>query len=189
MSIQLVVGLGNPGPRYADTRHNIGFSVVDELGRRHAVGPWERYLLCDLGTLAVAGGVLAAKPTTYMNRSGAAVRWLLDRFGLEVENALIVVDDLDLPLGRLRLRRRGSAGTHNGLRDICAAVGEDFPRLRVGVGPPTADEDLASWVTAPFDEEERPAADAAVLRAADAVESAIRDGFDTAMGSFNRRDP
>lgn len=186
MAVRLVLGLGNPGPRYAPTRHNVGFRVVDELARRHGVGGWQRYLLCDLGSLALNEGVLAAKPMTYMNLSGAALAWLVGRFGLAPEDSLVVVDDIDLPLGRLRLRTRGGPGTHNGLRDLCEAVGRGFPRLRVGVRGEDPWQDLAAYVTSPFEPEEREAVEAAVARAADAVESAVTGGLDAAMNEYNR---
>jgi PTH1 family peptidyl-tRNA hydrolase len=188
VSIQLVLGLGNPGPRYADTRHNIGFRVVDELARRHGIGRWERYLLCELASVDLGGGLLIAKPMTFMNRSGAAMWWLLDRFGFEPREALVIVDDIDLPLGRLRLRKQGSSGTHNGLRDLCTVAGTGYPRLRVGVRGDEPWSDLAAWVTAPFAADESEAARRAVSRAADAVEAVIDSGIDVAMNEFNRVD-
>jgi len=188
MSIELVLGLGNPGPRYAETRHNVGFRVVDELARRHGIGAWEGYLLGDLRSLDLGRGVIAAKPMTYMNLSGSAFRWLLDRFSIEPEQALVVVDDIDLTLGRLRLRERGGPGTHNGLRDLCDAAGRGFPRLRVGVRGEEIGEDLAAWVTAPFHAAEIGIVEEAVSRAADAVEAVIADGLDAAMNVFNRVD-
>ena len=186
MSIELVLGLGNPGPRYAETRHNVGFSVVDELVRRHGLGSWEHYLLGDLRSVGLGRGILAVKPMTYMNLSGAALVWLLERFSLVPEQVLVVVDDIDLAIGRLRLRKHGGPGTHNGLRDLCEVAGKGFPRLRVGVRGDDAWDDLAAWVTAPFDAAEREVVKDAVARAADAVEAAIDDGLDAAMNRFNR---
>ena len=186
MSIELVLGLGNPGPRYAETRHNVGFRVVDELVRRHGVGGRESYLLCELGSLELSGGVIAAKPLTYMNLSGAAMRWLLDRFGLESEQALVVVDDVDLSVGRLRLRKHGGPGTHNGLRDICEAAGTGYPRLRIGVRGERVWDDLAAYVTEPLADDELETLAEAVSRAADAVEAVVAEGLDAAMNRFNR---
>ena len=186
MPTDLVLGLGNPGARYAETRHNVGFRVVDELARRHGIGSWERYLLGDLRSLTLGHGVIAVKPMTYMNLSGGAFRWVLDRFSLEPEQALVVVDDIDLPLGRLRLRKHGGPGTHNGLRDLCDAAGRSYPRLRVGVRGEEPWDDLAAWVTAPFEREELAVVDKAVARAADAVEVVITEGLDAAMNEFNR---
>jgi len=186
MSIELVFGLGNPGPRYAETRHNVGFRVVDELARRHGIGAWERYLLGDLRSLDLGRGVIIVKPLTYMNLAGGAFRWVLDRFSLDPGQALAVVDDIDLPLGRLRLRKHGGPGTHNGLRDLCDAAGRGYPRLRVGVRGEEVWDDLAAWVTAPFEAAEIEIAEHAVARAADAVEAVIKDGLDAAMNAFNR---
>jgi len=186
MSIELVVGLGNPGPRYAETRHNVGFRVVDELARRHGLGVWEQYLLGDLRSLDLGRGVIAVKPMTFMNLSGSAFHWVLDQFSLAPEQALVVVDDIDLPLGRLRLRQHGGPGTHNGLRDLCDAAGRGYPRLRVGVRGDEVWDDLAAWVTAPFEAAELEVVEKAVARAADAVEAVITEGLDAAMNRFNR---
>jgi PTH1 family peptidyl-tRNA hydrolase len=186
MSVQLVLGLGNPGSRYAETRHNVGFRVVDELARRDGTGSWSSYPLCDLRPLSIGGGVIAAKPSTYMNRSGAALGWLIHRYGLDANRVLVVVDDVDLALGRLRLRKHGGPGTHNGLRDLCEVAGTGFPRLRVGVRGEVVWEDLAAYVTEPFDSDELETMGGAIGRAADAVETAIIDGFDVAMNRFNR---
>jgi PTH1 family peptidyl-tRNA hydrolase len=186
MSIELVLGLGNPGPRYAETRHNVGFRVVDELASRHGIGSWERYLLGDLRTVGLGRGILVAKPMTYMNLSGAALAWLLERFSLEPGQVLVVVDDIDLAIGRLRLRKNGGPGTHNGLRDLCEAAGKDFPRLRVGVRGDEVWDDLAAWVTSPFGAAELEVVEGAVARAADAVEVVIDEGLDAAMNRFNR---
>ncbi len=133
-------------------------------------------------------GCSSVKPMTYMNLSGSAFRWALDRFSLEPEQTLVVVDDIDLPLGRLRLRKHGGPGTHNGLRDLCDAAGRGYPRLRVGVRGGEVGDDLAAWVTAPFEGAEVEIAEKAVARAADAVEAVITDGLDAAMnGSIGVR--
>jgi PTH1 family peptidyl-tRNA hydrolase len=188
MVVELVLGLGNPGPRYAATRHNLGFRVVDELARRAGSPAWRSFPLCELTRLPLERVVIAAKPTTYMNRSGAALAWLLERFELEPSAVLVVVDDLDLPLGRLRLRPSGGPGTHNGLRDLCDAVGTDFPRLRVGVSGDSAPVDLADWVTSVFEDHELEDAAAGIARAADAVEVVVTAGIQAAMNRFNRAD-
>jgi PTH1 family peptidyl-tRNA hydrolase len=189
MAIRLLIGLGNPGRRYADTRHNVGFRVVDELAARHGATLLERGALADLLRLDLDGELVAAKPLTYMNRSGAALDWLLERHAVEIDQVLVVVDDLDLSLGRLRLRARGGPGTHNGLRDLCRVAGTGFPRLRVGVRGDEEPDDLAEWVTSPFGEDERAAAELAIRRAADAVEAVVRDGLAAAMNVFNSADP
>jgi PTH1 family peptidyl-tRNA hydrolase len=186
MSIELVLGLGNPGPRYAETRHNVGFRVVDELARRSGVGVWDRHPSCEIRPLATLGGVIGAKPLTFMNRSGNAAGWLIERYALDPERILVVVDDIDLPTGRLRLRKHGGPGTHNGLRDLCEEIGNGFPRLRVGVRGEEVWDDLAAYVTDPFGAHELEEVDRAIVRAADAVESVITDGLDAAMNRFNR---
>jgi PTH1 family peptidyl-tRNA hydrolase len=186
MSIELVLGLGNPGPRYAETRHNVGFRVVDELARRSGVGVWDRHPSCEIRPLATLGGVIGAKPLTFMNRSGNAAGWLIERYALDPERILVVVDDIDLPIGRLRLRKHGGPGTHNGLRDLCEEIGNGFPRLRVGVRGEEVWDDLAAYVTDPFGAHELEEVDQAIIRAADAVESVITDGLDAAMNRFNR---
>jgi PTH1 family peptidyl-tRNA hydrolase len=187
--IELVVGLGNPGAAYAATRHNLGFLVVDELARRHAADRWARLPLCELTSARFGARLLLAKPLTYMNRSGAALAWLLDHLELDLRQALVVLDDVDLGLGVVRMRRSGSAGTHNGLRDICEHVGMAFPRLRLGVRGQHPWRDLADYVLSPFTVDELPIARQLVERAADAVESALRDGLETAMLRFNGPSP
>lgn len=188
MAIEIVVGLGNPGVEYARTRHNVGFRVVDEVLRRRGGGQvWLERPTCELAVVTLGRLVVVARPSTFMNRSGRAARWLLDEFVLSPEQTLVVVDDVDLPLGTLRLRRSGGPGTHNGLRDVCAEVGNTFPRLRVGVRGDAVVEDLADYVLSPFAADEVATAENAVINAAAAVEMAIRDGFETAMNAFNRK--
>ena len=186
MTIDLVLGLGNPGVDYRVTRHNIGFSVIEEVARRHGVSDWEQRPSCELAVITAGRFVLLSRPLTYMNRSGEAMRWLLEEFGLTPESMLVVVDDVDLPLANLRLRRSGGPGTHNGLRSLCEEVGTGFPRLRVGVRGDDMTGDLADYVLSSFTEEEADAAQAAVERAADAVESVLSGGFEAAMNVYNR---
>ena len=187
MTIDLVLGLGNPGVDYRGTRHNIGFRVVEEVARRHSVMDWARRPSCDLAVITVGRFVLLSRPLTFMNRSGEAARWLFREFGLTPESMLVVVDDVDLPLANLRLRRSGGPGTHNGLRDLCEEVGTGFPRLRVGVRGNDMTGDLADYVLSPFTDDEADAAKGAVERAAGAVESALRDRFESAMSTYNRQ--
>ena len=186
MTIDLVLGLGNPGVDYRGTRHNIGFRVVEEVARRHSVMDWARRPSCDLAVITVGRFVLLSRPLTFMNRSGEAARWLFREFGLPPESMLVVVDDVDLPLANLRLRRSGGPGTHNGLRDLCEEVGTGFPRLRVGVRGNDMTGDLADYVLSPFTDDEADAADASVVRAADTVELALQEGVEKAMNVFNR---
>jgi PTH1 family peptidyl-tRNA hydrolase len=186
MSIDAVLGLGNPGDEYAQTRHNVGFLVVEEVARRHGVTDWTPRPSCLAAVITVGRLVLLSRPQTYMNRSGEAARWLLGEIGLTPESILVVVDDIDLPLGNLRLRRSGGPGTHNGLRSLCGEIGTGFPRLRVGVRSNRMVGDLADFVTSPFNDDEVAVAEAAVMRGADAVESALGGGFEAAMNVFNR---
>jgi PTH1 family peptidyl-tRNA hydrolase len=186
MTIDLVLGLGNPGVDYRVTRHNIGFRVIEEVARRHGVSDWEQRPSCELAVITAGRFVLLSRPLTYMNRSGEAMRWLLEEFGLTPESMLVVVDDVDLPLANLRLRRSGGPGTHNGLRSLCEEVGTGFPRLRVGVRGDDMTGDLADYVLSSFTEEEADAAKAALERAADAVESVLSGGFEAAMNVYNR---
>jgi len=187
MSIEAVLGLGNPGGEYVRTRHNVGFRVVEELARRHGVTDWTPRPFCLAAVITVGRLVLLSRPQTYMNRSGEAARWLLREFGLTPESILVVVDDVDLPLANLRLRRSGGPGTHNGLRSLCEEIGTGFPRLRVGVRSDDMAGDLADYVLSPFTDDEASAAKWAVERAADAVESALRDRFESAMSTYNRQ--
>ena len=187
--IELVVGLGNPGERYAATRHNMGFIVVDAVAGRLGAAPWARFARCDLTSAPAGARLLLAKPLSYMNRSGEAVAWLLDHLDLTPPQMLVVVDDVDLALGSLRLRRSGGPGTHNGLRDVCDRVGGSFPRLRLGVRGGTGWQDLADYVLSPFAEDELPLARLLAGRAADAVVTALHDGLETAMLRHNRPAP
>ena len=186
MSIKLVLGLGNPGERYAHTRHNVGFDVAAEMLRRRGRGRWLRHPNCDIAVLTPGRLVVLARPLSFMNRSGGVATALLSEFEIDPDEMLVVVDDIDLPLGMLRFRKNGGPGTHNGLRDICDAVGTQFPRLRVGVRGDTIGGNLADYVTSPFESEELVRVDATILRAADAVDAAVRDGVEKAMNIFNR---
>jgi len=185
--VKLIAGLGNPGTRYRDTRHNVGFRVVDALASRAGVA-WES---APAEALAArwrrdAGQTLLVKPLTFMNLSGEAVAALMRYYRIGVDELLVVVDDVNLPLGRLRARRVGSAGGHNGLKSVAEHLGsEDFARLRVGVGRGDGLRDLSSHVTAKFEEHERDIVEAAVTRAADAVEVFLSDGVELMMSRFN----
>jgi PTH1 family peptidyl-tRNA hydrolase len=200
--LKAIVGLGNPGDRFKGTRHNIGFEVVDELVRRGSLSfelaPITSSALIarwrDPAEVLYGGGVvLVAKPLTFMNLSGQAVGELLRYFKIDVGDLLVIVDEVQLPLGKLRARARGSAGGHNGLKSIIAHLGDEFSRLRVGVGRgPTANgqaqRDLADHVLARFDPDERVEAQKMTIRAADAAETFITSGIAAVMNAFNGGD-
>ena len=186
--MKLIVGLGNPGRRYQGTRHNIGARVIDTLARRHHVALREEGW-ADVGALTLDGArVLLARPQTYVNVSGTAVADLRRRHRLPRENLLVAFDDLDLPVGQIRLRAKGGHGGHNGMRSIIEALGsEEFARLRVGIGRPPEGVDPADYVLSRFSKEEQAQLDEAVKRAADAVEAFVRRGIEAAMSAFNLR--
>ena len=184
----LLVGLGNPGTQYENTRHNVGFLVADELAERQNA-PIQRLKFKALTNIFTISGekVLVMKPVTYMNLSGEAVRQAVDFYKIPPERVLVVSDDTALAVGRLRIRKGGSAGGHNGLKNIIQHLGTDqFPRVRVGVGEkPHPDYDMADWVLGKFQGEDKKVIDGAVKRAADAVECLLKEGPDRAMNRFN----
>ncbi|MBX5467074.1 MAG: aminoacyl-tRNA hydrolase [Firmicutes bacterium] len=183
--MRLVVGLGNPGPRYAHTRHNLGFLTVDRLAQAAGttfspsrfealVAPWQ-------------SGVTLMKPTTFMNRSGTAVAAWVRWYRLNPAEVLVVADDLDLPFGRLRLRPAGSAGGHNGLASVLAELGtEAVPRLRIGIGRPPAALGAVAWVLGPFGKEEASRLPTVLEAACAAVTCVVQEGLEVAMNRFNR---
>ncbi len=186
--MKLIVGLGNPGAKYRGTRHNIGFAVVDELARRASVGFESGSVDALLAKVRGAVPVLLAKPLTFMNESGRAVGGLVRYFKIELVDVLVVVDEVQLPLARLRARARGSAGGHNGLRSIIEELGEDFSRLRVGVGRGDSRRGLADHVLARFEADEAEEVERMTTAAADAAETFIASGIEAVMNKFNGGD-
>jgi PTH1 family peptidyl-tRNA hydrolase len=189
--LKLIVGLGNPGPQYRGTRHNVGFAVADELARRHDVSfesaPADALMARIRG---LGAGVLVVKPLTFVNLSGQAVDDLRRYLRIEIPDLLVVADDVNLPLGRLRARARGSDGGHNGVRSIIERLGtEEFARVRVGVGRGDPRRDLAGHVLARFEPDERAEIETAVERAAGAAEMFATEGIGCVMNAFNREDP
>ena len=184
----LVVGLGNPGDKYENTRHNAGFMAIDQLADRgdFPVQRLKFHALTHQATIS-GQGVLVMKPTTYMNLSGDAVAEAAAFYKVPPEHILVLCDDVSLPVGKLRIRTSGSAGGHNGLKHIIARLGTDqFPRLKIGVGgKPHPDYDMADWVLGKFVGEDKTAMDQATLRAAQAVECYLKDGPQKAMNQFN----
>lgn len=185
----LVLCLGNPGPRYLATRHNVGFMVADELARRAGVGftPGRgEYWKAEID--AAGQPLTLVKPVTFMNHSGLAALQALAASGSDAESMLVVIDDIALPLGSLRLRATGSDGGHNGLGSVIAALGSDrIPRLRCGIRPevPPPAESLAEFVLSPFAPGEREAVSSMIVRAADAVSETATSGIQRAMARFN----
>ena len=186
--MRAIVGLGNPGREYAGTRHNIGFAVVDELARRGSLS-FESAPADALIARWRLRETMLAKPVTFMNASGQAVGELLRYFKIEPADVLIVVDEVQLPLGRLRARARGSAGGHKGLKSVIEHLGSDFARLRIGVGRGDEQRDLADHVLARFEKDEADEVARMTTRAADAAEMFITSGIEAVMNGFNSGDP
>jgi PTH1 family peptidyl-tRNA hydrolase len=182
----LVVGLGNPGREYEGSRHNFGFLVVDELARRHGGRITARAARSLTGSVRLDGRELVmAKPQTFMNLSGEAVKALRAKYAIALDRTVVIHDELDLPFGRLRVRRGGSSAGNHGLDSIITALGtSDFVRFRVGIGRPPGDG--ADYVLSPFTDKERREVPEIIAHVADAVEVAVRQGVDRAMTDFNR---
>ena len=185
---RLIVGLGNPGAEYAGNRHNVGFWCVDHLGERHRLRFNAKRARSIVARGRLAGhDVALAKPQTYMNLSGLAVKQLLMGWGVPTHSLLVVYDDVDLPPGSLRLRERGGAGTHNGMRSVVESLGTtEFPRLRIGIGAPPPNRDIADYVLEDPSSDELPRLREAVERSAEAIELFIRRGAGAAMNRYNQ---
>ncbi len=186
--MRLIVGLGNPGAEYAETPHNMGFLAIDALAGRAGIRVTRPEAKSLVGKGEVAGNsVLLAKPQTMMNLSGVAVRMLIEKYGCDSANMIVLVDDVDLPWGMLRVRERGSAGTHNGMKSVVQAVGTDFIRVRLGVGPEKVWGELRDYVLRPMKRAEREATEQMTAEAADAIELILTQGVSAAMTRYNRR--
>ena len=186
----IVVGLGNPGRKYEHTRHNVGFDVIDVLSEKHHIQLTKNAMHGQIGEGFVGGEKLVlVKPQTFMNLSGQCVTELVSWYKPEMDHLLLIYDDIDLPLGKLRMREKGSAGTHNGMRSIVGLLGyENFPRLRVGVGQRRPGYELADWVLGHYlPGEEQQTADAAYALAADAIIEYITNGIESAMCKYNTK--
>lgn len=188
MPRRVILGLGNPGPRYAETRHNVGFRVVETLARRRRLRLGGGECSCRVGW---DRELVLAAPQTYMNRSGYAARCLAERRSLEPQAFLVVYDEIQLPLGTLRLRSQGSPGGHRGMESVLESLGSDrVPRLRLGIagaGGPPGSEEMVDYVLEPFAEDEEEKVEEMVERAADACEVWAAEGAEAAMQRFNRR--
>ena len=182
--IFLIIGLGNPGEKYAHTRHNAGFEVMDLLEKQYAVKLRKKVLQPWAAAEWTDGRkkIVLCKPLTFMNNSGVAVKKLMDRFGVPPEQVLILYDDIDLPPGRIRVRKNGGPGTHNGMRSIVKETGTDaFPRIRVGTGDRPAGQDLVNWVLGRPGPDEKPLMEAAFAEAAECAAEWAEAGIDAAM--------
>lgn len=186
----IIVGLGNPKKEYDNTRHNIGFDVIDALANENRIGMTEKKHKAVIGKGVIAGQkVILAKPQTYMNLSGESVRELVDYYKIDEATELIVIsDDISLDVGQLRIRKKGSAGGHNGLKNIILHLGHDsFHRIKMGVGEKPKNYDLADYVLGHFPKEERIIMDESIKDACRAIEMMINDDTDGAMNLYNKK--
>ncbi len=184
--VKAIIGLGNPGQDLERTRHNLGFEVVDFLkGKSEFVAGLGKYYRCDIEISSLS--VVLLKPTTYMNRSGIATERIVEEMGLDSREILVIADDFNLPLGRLRLRQSGSDGGHNGLASIVYHLGtEDFPRIRMGIGPVPEKVPAEEFVLEPFAKSEMDHVESMIARAAGAVTMWMSDGFEKAASVYNQ---
>ena len=188
--VYIIVGLGNPGKDYKNTRHNIGFDVIDVIADKENISVMEKKHKALIGKGVIAGQkVILAKPQTYMNLSGESVRSLLDYYKVDETDELIVIsDDISLPPGQIRIRKKGSAGGHNGLKNIIAHLGHDsFHRIKMGVGEKPKGYDLADYVLGHFDKVDRAIMDDAAKDAMTAIEMIMTNGADAAMNHYNKK--
>ena len=185
----LVVGLGNPGLRFVNTRHNIGYIAVDELSH-HIREPLTRKkmeLVHYTDFVYKGRKIILSEPQTFMNLSGKAVSSLKQAYGVDLENILVIYDDCDLPLGKIRIRKSGSAGGHNGIKSIIEHIGNTFPRIRIGIGACTQHQDLADYVLSPFSIEEKKEIDSTVEKIPQIFETFLLYGLDATMNEYNRK--
>ena len=185
--MKIIAGLGNPGAEYAHTKHNVGFMLVDVLAEKLGAASWKEDFFSALTEVRIGGEkVFLVKPLTYMNNSGEALGPMLSYYKLDVDDLVVVHDDMDIPAGMVRIRRKGSSGGHNGIKSIIAHVGsEDFARVRIGIGRPPAGWTVIHHVLAPFSTEDAPKIRAAIDYLLPAVESIVTDGVDFAMNRYN----
>ena len=186
--ILVVIGLGNPGDTYANTRHNVGFRCINTLARKHGIRLTKRHKLANYGEGSIDGQtIILAKPKTYMNLSGKAIDYILARHNLTPDRLLVIYDDMDLPIRRVRLRPRGGPAGHNGIKSIISELNtEDFARLRIGIGKPV-DQNTIDFVLSTFSADESQIMDDVMAWAVEAVEWTIRHGIESAMSNFNQR--
>ncbi|WP_195251882.1 aminoacyl-tRNA hydrolase [Romboutsia sp. 1001713B170207_170306_H8] len=183
----VVVGLGNPGKQYERTRHNVGFDVIDSLAKEYGISVSKIKHKALIGEGRVGNEkVLLVKPQTYMNLSGETLIDIYNYYKVDMENIIVVYDDIDLDVGKIRIRKKGSGGTHNGMRSITKCLGSnDFPRVRVGVSKPRPGQDLADFVLSRFRKEENDDVELGLEKAAKAIDVMIRENIDLAMNKYN----
>lgn len=183
----LIVGLGNPGNEYRETRHNVGFDALDLIGKRNFIEINKAKFNSVYGEGNISGKkVFLVKPTTYMNLSGQSIKEFADYYKIENENIVVLADDIDIPFSSIRIRRSGSAGSHNGLKSVVKSLGtKKFPRIKIGIGQKTPKQTLVSFVMGKFSKDERIDIDSAIEVSALATESIIKDGIETSMNKYN----
>lgn len=184
----IIVGLGNPGKKYENTRHNLGFMTIDVLGENHGISVEKIKFKALVGEGRIAGqGVILVKPQTYMNLSGESVREVMNFYKVPTENLIVIYDDLDISVGQIRIRKFGSSGTHNGMKSVIYQIKSDrFPRIRLGIGSDNKG-DLKNFVTGGFNRREKPLVKECVEKAAEAVEVIISEGIESAMNNYNTK--
>lgn len=187
--MKLIVGLGNPGKKYENTRHNIGFLVIDELAKRFNVAVNENKFKSHYATIHHNGEkVFLMKPQTFMNLSGESVRPFLDYYKMSPEDVIVIYDDLDLPTGKIRLREKGGHGGHNGIRSLIDHLGtKEFKKVRIGIGRPTTPISIVDYVLQDFSKQEKSLVEEAIYRAANACEEAVTEKFVDVMNQFNQK--
>lgn len=186
-SVFVIAGLGNPGKKYANSRHNVGFDTIDLLGSQYDIKVSSVKHKGLLGEGIIQGEkVVLVKPQTFMNLSGECVAEVVNWYKVDMRNVILIYDDIDIELGKIRIRPGGSSGTHNGMKSVIYHLKSDeFPRIRVGIGKPGEDRDLADYVLAGFGAEDRELVDKSISNAADAAVTIIKAGIDTAMNKYN----
>lgn len=186
-NLYIIAGLGNPGARYNNTRHNIGFDTIDLISMRHGikVSKLKHKALLGDGHIG-ANKVVLVKPQTYMNLSGESIREVIEWYKVPLNNLIIIYDDVDLPLGRVRVRPKGSSGTHNGMKSVIYQLQSDeFPRIRIGIGSPPEEVGIVNYVLGKFNGEERKIIDKSISWAAEAAEEIVKSGINSAMNKYN----
>jgi peptidyl-tRNA hydrolase, PTH1 family len=188
-SLYLIIGLGNPGSKYENTRHNVGFDTIDYISGQFGIKVSKSKHKALIGDGNIHGEkVILVKPQTYMNLSGESVRELVEWYKVPMNNIILIYDDIDLAMGSIRVRPKGSSGTHNGMKSVIYQVqSDDFPRVRIGIGRPPEGWDLADYVLSKFNSEDRKIINESVKGAAEAVAAIIKTGVETAMNKYNKQ--